>query len=73
MKKYFEPTPRKWRIVGDLLLAIIPVVNIAIVNAPNISDTTEYWLCQLCTIGLILGKFATNFATNSVNQNSGDE
>ena len=54
MKKYYQPTPKKWRKLGDALLGV------ALVGIPtNLAGYT--WISILLfTLGIV-GKFLTNF------------
>lgn len=63
--KYFKPTPKKWRIIGDLSLLLIPVVSVSISQAPDMSEVVRFWLSQGCSWLLIGVKFLTNLTTKS--------
>lgn len=60
MSNYYKPTPKKWRIFGDFLLMLIPVVTVIFSNAPNLSEVEKYWWVAGCNIFLVAGKFLTN-------------
>lgn len=64
---YYSPTPKRWRIIGDVALLLIPVVSVAISEAPEMNDVVKYWLSQGCTIALVLVKFLTNFKHDAIN------
>lgn len=55
MKSYYKPTPKKWRQLGDALLAVSTFVTASAIASNN--DTIA--IISLC-IGSI-GKFLTNF------------
>jgi hypothetical protein len=47
------------RVIGDLALVLIPVLEAVVSNAPNIGDEGKYWLSSLLTTSLVLCKFIT--------------
>lgn len=49
----------KWRIAGDLGLALIPTCQLTVINAPNLNDIQKYWIGFVCTTALIIFKFIT--------------
>jgi hypothetical protein len=57
IEKYWQPTPKKWRKIGDTLLATSTFITSASI------------ICDYHTLGLIfliigaIGKFITNFFT----------
>lgn len=58
MKKYYKPTPVKWRKIGDGLLAAS-----AAISTYAIADDIK-WLA-LASLGLgVVGKFLTNMFTD---------
>jgi hypothetical protein len=62
-EKYYSPTPKNLRILGDLFLILIPVVQTTIGAAPNLDEVTKYWIGAACTLGLVMAKFTTNLFT----------
>lgn len=70
LSNYYQPTPKNFRILGDLFLVLIPAAQIIISGAPNLSDNQKYWWAAACTIGLILGKFLTNLAKGDDSQST---
>jgi len=67
MKKYFSPTPRKWRIVGDTLM-ICSVSFSGMVTGLPLSDNTKMWLVFIINAVGVLGKVITNFAGPQVSE-----
>lgn len=57
---YYQPTPVKWRKIGDAILAISLLLNGFFVGAP-MSDEAKVWAVSIS--GLIggIGKLVTNF------------
>ena len=56
--KYFQPTPEKWRKLGDALLAVS-----ATITTYAIADDWQKWI-TICALLLgSVGKFLTNFFT----------
>jgi len=69
MKNYFEPTPKKWRKIGDSLLAVAGLFGaggiIAFDQLKEIYSPHELKLMigSALLIGIV-GKFLTNFFTD---------
>jgi hypothetical protein len=66
MKNYWKPTPKKWRRLGDALLASATVLAIGGVwqydSLKDIFTPTELKALIITSIGLgVAGKFLTNF------------
>lgn len=61
LKNYWKPTPRKWRKIGDALLAVS-------LYAQTQETLTGYsHMMQIISVGGLVGKFLTNFfATDDV-------
>lgn len=57
IKNYFTPTPKKFRIIGDLLL----ICSAAIAVQANYFSIS---FIQISIFAGIVGKFITNFTTN---------
>lgn len=57
-KNYYSPTPKKWRKLGDALLAVSTTIT-GFAMYENI-----HWLAMTSLITGVLGKFLTNFFTN---------
>ncbi len=57
-KKYYSPTPKKWRKLGDALLA----VSTAITGYAMYEDIK--WVALTALITGVVGKFLTNFFTD---------
>jgi hypothetical protein len=57
-KHYYSPTPKKWRKLGDALLA----VSTAITGYAMYEDVK--WIALTAMITGVLGKFLTNFFTD---------
>lgn len=58
LKKYWSPTPKKWRQIGDALLGI------STMGVPAILMNHAWIGITLFIIGII-GKFLTNFYTEN--------
>ena len=59
IKNYNEPTPRRWRRLGDALLGVsTTLTTFAVV------DEWSKWLTLLIILTGVLGKFLTNFFGN---------
>jgi len=66
MKRYWRPTPKKWRRLGDALLASATVFAIGGIwqydSLKDIFTPTELKVLIITSIGLgVVGKFLTNF------------
>lgn len=70
---YWKPTPKKWRRVGDSLLAVASVLAIGGLwqfdNLKDIFTTTEIKVMIVTSIILgVVGKFLTNFFKEEVSE-----
>lgn len=68
-KSYWSPTPRKWRRIGDSLLAVSTTVAIGglwqFESLKEIFTTTELkFMIILSLLMGVIGKFLTNFFKN---------
>ena len=66
MKHYWSPTPKKWRKIGDSLLAVATVLSIGGLwqfdNLKDIFTPNELKGMIIASIALgVIGKFLTNF------------
>ncbi len=66
LKNYWKPTPKKWRKVGDSLLAVASVMAIGGLwqfdNLKDIFTPTELKSIIIASISFgVVGKFLTNF------------
>jgi hypothetical protein len=66
MNNYWKPTPKKWRRLGDSLLAVATVITIGGIwqfdSLKDIFTTNELRLMITSSIVLgVVGKFLTNF------------
>ena len=68
LNNYYEPTPKKWRQIGDFLLIMIPVCSGVIQGAPNLTSDEKYWWLAGCTLLLTIGKFMTNLFKDDTKQ-----
>lgn len=57
---YWQPTPKKWRMTGDMALVLIPIIQGAIIGAPNLDSVQKYWGGFIVTLLLTAVKFWTN-------------
>ena len=74
MKRYWTPTPKKWRRIGDSLLAVSTVLAIGgLWQFDNLKDVfTPIELKVMIVLSIVLGvvgKFLTNFFKEDVPQN----
>lgn len=57
LSKYYSPTPKKWRKLGDSLLAVSTMVT-------TYAIAEEMKTLSLIALGIgVIGKFLTNFFT----------
>jgi hypothetical protein len=73
MKRYWTPTPKKWRRIGDSLLAVSTVLSIGgLWQFDNLKDVfTSNELKVMIVLSLVLGvigKFLTNFFVEDIPQ-----
>lgn len=61
-KNFYAPTPKRFRQLGDFFLVMIPVIQGGLIAAPDMSDSSKYWVGFIATIVLTAAKFATNLA-----------
>jgi uncharacterized protein (DUF2062 family) len=66
MVNYWKPTPKKWRKIGDSLLAVATVLSIGGLwqfdNLKDVFTPTELKAMIIASILLgVVGKFLTNF------------
>lgn len=54
MKRYWAPTPKKWRKIGDAMLAMALYGEVH-------SQTVNHTVGAFLTYGGLIGKFITNF------------
>ena len=55
MNNYYEPTPKKWRKLGDSLLAVSTLITASAISQDNAN------LAYISLAFGIVGKFLTNF------------
>jgi hypothetical protein len=72
IKNYWKPTPKKWRRLGDSLLAVATVLSIGGIwqfdNLKDIFTQTELKGLIIASIVLgVVGKFMTNFFKETEN------
>ena len=70
MANYWKPTPKKWRKIGDSLLAVAALLSIGGLwqfdNLKDIFTNTELKIMIILSILLgVAGKFLTNFFKES--------
>lgn len=59
---YFNPTPKKWRKIGDALLGVSTTIT-------GYSLYAELkWVAMAALVLGVVGKFLTNFFTDETNQ-----
>lgn len=74
MCHYWKPTPKKWRRIGDSLLAVASVLAIGGLwqfdNLKDIFTTVEIKIMIVLSIALgVVGKFLTNFFKEETPEN----
>jgi len=72
--RYWKPTPKKWRRIGDSLLAVASVLAIGGLwqfdNLKDIFTSTEIKVMIVMSIVLgVVGKFLTNFFKEDDSEN----
>lgn len=72
--RYWKPTPKKWRRIGDSLLAVASVLAIGGLwqfdNLKDIFTSTEIKAMIVISIALgVIGKFLTNFFKEDDSEN----
>jgi len=77
MKNYWKPTPKRWRKLGDSLLAVATIIAVggfmAIDSLKELFTPDELKLMIISSIVLgVIGKFLTNFfkEDETTNENS---
>lgn len=73
-QNYWQPTPKKFRQIGDAILLGSTSLSAMMMGAP-VSEGTRTWLIFGLNIMGVLGKVITNFfkesdATDTLNNNS---
>jgi hypothetical protein len=73
MKRYWTPTPKKWRRIGDSLLAVSTVLSIGGLwqfdNLKDVFTSNELKVMILLSLVLgVIGKFLTNFFVEDIPQ-----
>ena len=60
MKKYFKPTPKKWRIFGDSLLAVSTFIS-------GYAALQGHEIVMIIGLSIgVIGKFLTNFFIDDI-------
>ena len=65
MQSYYQPTPKKWRKIGDACLLLSVSISGMVPGMP-ISDTGKIWAMLGCNIFGVAGKVITNFFKEEV-------
>lgn len=60
LKNYYQPTPKKFRQIGDFCLIMVPVIQAGLIAAPSMTDNSKYWIGFITTVVLTGVKFWTN-------------
>ena len=73
MCNYWRPTPKKWRKIGDSLLAVSTVLSIGGLwqfdNLKDVFTSNELKVMIVLSIVLgVIGKFLTNFFVEDITQ-----
>lgn len=74
IKNYYKPTPKKWRKVGDAILAVSVAVTsgglLAFDTLSQIFTAKELKIIIGCAFALgVIGKFLTNFFKDDQTEN----
>jgi hypothetical protein len=73
MCNYWKPTPKKWRKMGDALLAVASILSIGGLwqfdNLKDVFTSNELKVMIVLSIVLgVIGKFLTNFFVEDITQ-----
>ena len=73
MCNYWKPTPKKWRKIGDALLAVSTVLSIGGLwqfdNLKDVFAPNELKIMIVLSLVLgVIGKFLTNFFVEDISQ-----
>jgi hypothetical protein len=73
MCNYWKPTPKKWRKMGDALLAVASILSIGglwqFENLKDVFTSNELKVMIVLSIVLgVIGKFLTNFFVEDITQ-----
>lgn len=60
INNYYQPTPKKWRKIGDAILFISASISAFIPTSP-LDEGSKLWAMFFLNIFGIIGKTATNF------------
>jgi hypothetical protein len=60
MKNYYQPTPTKWRKIGDAILLITATLSTLMMTAPFSDKVISITVWVLSVVGVV-GKVLTNF------------
>lgn len=73
INRYFHPTPKKWRMIGDMALVMIPAIDGFLAGYPGIDESTKYIIAGVSNIVLVGVKFMTNFAKENPSNSSNND
>jgi len=59
-KKYFSPTPKKWRLIGDSIMIFSLGMSGYVMGLP-ITDNAKTWTMFVINAIGVIGKIASNF------------
>lgn len=65
--KYYTPTPKKWRKIGDAMLLLSTGASGSIMGLP-LSDNLKLWIVFAFSVIGVFGKILTNFAEETPNE-----
>ena len=60
ISNYYKRTPKKWKLIGDICLFAIPILETPILALP-ISDDIKAWIAPILALILGLAKIITKF------------
>lgn len=66
-KRYWSPTPKKWRAAGDSIMIGCTGISAMITGSP-LSDNTKMWTMFVLNVVGVLGKVITNFFKEGDNE-----
>jgi len=65
MKKYYAPTPKKWRKIGDTILLGSTSLSAMMMGSP-FSEGHKIWIIFGLNVFGVIGKMLTNLVTDDV-------
>lgn len=72
IKNYYNPTPKKWRKIGDAILLGTTSLSAMMMGAP-LSENAKTWTIFLLNVAGVFGKVITNFAKEETETENKDD